>query len=190
MRASQQMLRQCAVEAARKLLDVFVCFHPGSLLRVRDACGWPARLSGQLPPDIEPRKRTTVGALSRVEHGALVWGAASGAVPAREGVLRLMDETQAAGLALGVCSAATKSSAVCVLESLLGQERFQARLYLNYFSMDLSMLSTHQDKPHTTCCFGPISCLPCLTRRVGARAWIYFWAAMTSSGKSPTRPYT
>ena len=59
-----------------------------------------------------------------------MWGgAASGEVPAREGVLRIMDETQAAGLALGVCSAATKSSAVCVLESLLGMERFQARLH-------------------------------------------------------------
>jgi hypothetical protein len=53
--------------------------------------------------------------------------AASGNVPAREGVLRLMDETRAAGLALGVCSAATRSSAVAVVENLLGRERYEAR---------------------------------------------------------------
>lgn len=46
-------------------------------------------------------------------------------MPAREGVLRLMDEARAEGLLVGVCSAATKSSAICVLESLLGKERFQ-----------------------------------------------------------------
>jgi hypothetical protein len=50
---------------------------------------------------------------------------ASGEVPAREGVLRLMDEARAEGLLVGVCSAATKSSAICVLESLLGKERFE-----------------------------------------------------------------
>lgn len=53
--------------------------------------------------------------------------AASGQVPARAGVLRLMDETQAAGLKLGVCSAATRSSAVAVMENLLGRERYAAR---------------------------------------------------------------
>ena len=51
--------------------------------------------------------------------------AASGEVPAREGVLRLMDEAREQGLLVGVCSAATKSSAICVLESLLGKDRFQ-----------------------------------------------------------------
>jgi len=51
--------------------------------------------------------------------------AASGDVPAREGVIRLMDEARADGLLVGVCSAATKSSAVAVLNSLLGEERFK-----------------------------------------------------------------
>lgn len=58
-------------------------------------------------------------------HGAF---AASGEVPAREGVLQLMDEARAKGLLVGICSAATKSSAICVLESLLGKERFQVEL--------------------------------------------------------------
>ena len=48
-------------------------------------------------------------------------------MPAREGVIRLMDEARAAGLLVGVCSAATKSSAICVLESLLGKDRFNVR---------------------------------------------------------------
>ncbi len=52
------------------------------------------------------------------------WHAASGEVPAREGVIRLMDEARADGLLVGVCSAATKSSAICVLKSLLGEQRF------------------------------------------------------------------
>ena len=52
------------------------------------------------------------------------WHAASGEVPAREGVIRLMDEARADGLLVGVCSAATKSSAICVLKSLLGEDRF------------------------------------------------------------------
>ena len=52
------------------------------------------------------------------------WHAASGEVPAREGVIRLMDEARADGLLVGVCSAATKSSAICVLKSLLGEKRF------------------------------------------------------------------
>lgn len=54
--------------------------------------------------------------------------AASGEVPAREGVLRLMDEAREQGLLVGVCSAATKSSAICVLESLLGKDRFQVSI--------------------------------------------------------------
>ena len=61
--------------------------------------------------------------------------AASGKVPAREGVLRLMDEARAEGLLVGVCSAATKGSAVCVLESLLGKERFEVSRNLPFLLM-------------------------------------------------------
>lgn len=65
---------------------------------------------------------------------------ASGEVPAREGVLRLMDEARAEGLLVGVCSAATKSSAICVLESLLGKERFEVvpRLSSPLLCLDIS----------------------------------------------------
>ena len=51
--------------------------------------------------------------------------AASGEVPPREGVLELMDEARAKGLLVGVCSAATKGSAVAVVQSLLGPQRFE-----------------------------------------------------------------
>lgn len=51
---------------------------------------------------------------------------ASGAVPARPGVLRLMDEARAAGLKVAVCSASTKEAAVFVVASMLGEDRFGA----------------------------------------------------------------
>ncbi len=40
-------------------------------------------------------------------------------------MLRLMDEARAAGLKLAVCSAATKSSVVYTLNSLIGEGRFK-----------------------------------------------------------------
>ncbi|KAL2906160.1 hypothetical protein RDABS01_004870 [Bienertia sinuspersici] len=50
----------------------------------------------------------------------------SGSVQPRPGVLRLMDEAKAAGKKLAVCSAATKSSVILTLESLIGLDRFNA----------------------------------------------------------------
>lgn len=51
---------------------------------------------------------------------------ASGEVPARPGVLRLMDEARAAGLKVAVCSAATRESCVFTVQNLLGEGRFKA----------------------------------------------------------------
>ncbi|KAK9820964.1 hypothetical protein WJX81_000960 [Elliptochloris bilobata] len=87
--------------------------------------GWP--MSKVLPaaPKTEEEQAALIDALQdwkTLHYQELI---ASGSVPAREGVLRLMDETREAGLALGVCSASTRSSAVCVLENLLGRDRFQ-----------------------------------------------------------------
>jgi HAD superfamily hydrolase (TIGR01509 family) len=48
---------------------------------------------------------------------------AGGEVPPRPGVLRLMDSAKESGLKVGVCSAATKSSVVAVLDALLGPAR-------------------------------------------------------------------
>ncbi len=43
----------------------------------------------------------------------------------RPGVIRLYEEAREAGLKVAVCSAATKSSVILVLENLLGPERFE-----------------------------------------------------------------
>jgi predicted peroxiredoxin len=40
-------------------------------------------------------------------------------------VIRLYEEAREAGLKVAVCSAATKSSVILVLENLLGPERFK-----------------------------------------------------------------
>ena len=60
--------------------------------------------------------------------------AASGEVKPRDGVLELFDEARALGLKVGVCSAATKSSAICVLENLLGMDRFRVRWFSPFSS--------------------------------------------------------
>ena len=49
---------------------------------------------------------------------------ASGQVPSRPGVLRLMDEARALGLFVCVCSAATKSSVTSTVPALIGQDRY------------------------------------------------------------------
>ncbi|CAI7856748.1 unnamed protein product [Closterium sp. NIES-53] len=46
-------------------------------------------------------------------------------VPVRPGVVELMDEARQRGLLVAVCSAATKSSVIFTLTSLLGKERFE-----------------------------------------------------------------
>ena len=51
--------------------------------------------------------------------------AGSGSVEPRPGVIRLYEEAREAGLKVAVCSAATKSSVILVLENLLGPERFE-----------------------------------------------------------------
>lgn len=50
----------------------------------------------------------------------------SGDVPPRPGIVGLMDAARARGIKVAVCSAATKSSVVYCLDSLLGPERFGA----------------------------------------------------------------
>ena len=42
-------------------------------------------------------------------------------------MIRIYEEAREAGLKVAVCSAATKSSVILVLENLLGPERFKVR---------------------------------------------------------------
>ncbi len=46
---------------------------------------------------------------------------------ARPGIMRIIDEARQAGVKVAVCSAATKSSVVHVVKSLLGEECFQVK---------------------------------------------------------------
>lgn len=64
---------------------------------------------------------------NRIDSQYLLWqyAVASGEVKPRDGVIELFDEARNLGLKVGVCSAATKSSAICVLENLLGLDRFR-----------------------------------------------------------------
>ena len=66
---------------------------------------------------------------------------ASGEVKPRPGVLELFDEARSLGLKVGVCSAATKSSAICVLENLLGEKRFKVPLSLSLCPMSFHCAS-------------------------------------------------
>jgi len=52
-------------------------------------------------------------------------------VEPRPGVIRLYEEAREAGLKVAVCSAATKSSVILVLENLLGPERFEVLITSN-----------------------------------------------------------
>lgn len=87
--------------------------------------GWPT--SSVLPtiPETEDEKTTLVDVLQAWKTTKYQDLIASGEVETRPGILNLFDEARDAGLKVGVCSAATKSSAICVLENLLGAERFR-----------------------------------------------------------------
>ena len=65
---------------------------------------------------------------------------------ARPGVMRLMDEARQAGIKVAVCSAATKSSVIHVVKSLLGDERFQ--VISHYHCLCISPLN----QPKSVCC--------------------------------------
>ncbi|KAK9915344.1 hypothetical protein WJX75_007896 [Coccomyxa subellipsoidea] len=88
--------------------------------------GWPTSTVLPHVPETDEEKALLIDTLQDWKTDKYQEIVSSGEVPAREGVLRLMDEARAEGLLVGVCSAATKSSAICVLESLLGKERFES----------------------------------------------------------------
>ncbi|GFR50251.1 hypothetical protein Agub_g12437 [Astrephomene gubernaculifera] len=87
--------------------------------------GWPTSnvLSGRVPASQEEQDHL-IDTLQDWKTDKYQQMIGSGEVEARPGVLRLMDEARAAGLKLGVCSAATKSSVVATLKALLGEGRF------------------------------------------------------------------
>eukprot|EP00884_Botryococcus_braunii_P016666 jgi/Botrbrau1/3683/Bobra.0008s0011.2 len=87
--------------------------------------GWPSSTLFEGGPSNDEERERLVDALQDWKTNKYQEMITGGEVPPREGVLQLMDEARDAGLKVGVCSAATKSSVICVLSSLLGSERFQ-----------------------------------------------------------------
>lgn len=87
--------------------------------------GWPTSsiLGGRAPAD-EAEQTQLIDTLQDWKTDKYQQMIGSGEVPPRPGVLQLMDDARAAGLKVAVCSAATKSSVVFTLKSLLGEQRF------------------------------------------------------------------
>jgi len=88
--------------------------------------GWPtSSLAGQenAAPMDEAAQTLLIDTLQEWKTAEFERLIASGEVAPRDGVLRLMDEAKAAGLKVGVCSAATKSACVATVTAMLGPAR-------------------------------------------------------------------
>ncbi|KAH9605013.1 hypothetical protein KSS87_008568 [Heliosperma pusillum] len=86
--------------------------------------GWPTSTVFETPPENDADKAKLIDTLQDWKTERYQEIIKSGSVQPRPGVLRLMDEAKAAGKKLAVCSAATKSSVILTLESLIGLDRF------------------------------------------------------------------
>ncbi|TVU05437.1 hypothetical protein EJB05_48601, partial [Eragrostis curvula] len=86
--------------------------------------GWPSSKIFETPPSTDSDKEKLVDIIQDWKTERYKEIIKSGTVEPRPGVLRLMDEVKGAGIKLAVCSAATKSSVIMCLESLIGLERF------------------------------------------------------------------
>ncbi len=87
--------------------------------------GWPSSTIIDHPPATEEEQTRLIDTLQDWKTEKYQQMIGSGEVPARPGVVELMDSARARGLRVAVCSAATKSSVVFCLENLLGMDRFQ-----------------------------------------------------------------
>ena len=90
--------------------------------------GWPTTTAHTDPttvPATQEEREAVIDILQEWKSARYQALILAGAMDARPGVLRLMDEAREAGINLGVCSAATKSSVLAVLPVLLGEGRFK-----------------------------------------------------------------
>ncbi|KAL2906123.1 hypothetical protein RDABS01_004833 [Bienertia sinuspersici] len=88
--------------------------------------GWPTSTIFETSPETDSDRSKLVDVIQDWKTERYQEIIKSGSVQPRPGVLRLMDEAKAAGKKLAVCSAATKSSVILTLESLIGLDRFNA----------------------------------------------------------------
>ncbi|MCL7051918.1 hypothetical protein MKW94_017783 [Papaver nudicaule] len=87
--------------------------------------GWPTSSIFESAPESDSDRAKLLDTLQDWKTERYKEIIKSGTVEPRPGVLRLMDEAKAAGIKLAVCSAATKSSVILCLESLIGNDRFK-----------------------------------------------------------------
>lgn len=88
--------------------------------------GWPSSSIFKSPPSDNTDREKLIDIIQDWKTERYKEIIRSGTVEPRPGVLRLMDDAKSAGVLLAVCSAATKSSVVLCLESLLGMDRFKS----------------------------------------------------------------
>lgn len=86
--------------------------------------GWPTSSIFETPPSEKTDREKLIDVLQDWKTERYKDIIKSGTVQPRPGVLQLMDDAKGAGIRLAVCSAATKSSVILCLESLIGIERF------------------------------------------------------------------
>lgn len=95
-----------------------------------DVWSWCTNVSGSLGNHAEAETRL-LAALYMPQKSIMLWCRsrllilAGTDAEARPGVMRLIDEARQAGIKVAVCSAATKSSVIHVVKSLLGDECFE-----------------------------------------------------------------
>ncbi|KAI5083126.1 hypothetical protein GOP47_0002869 [Adiantum capillus-veneris] len=87
--------------------------------------GWPSSTIFASAPESDTDCETLIDTLQDWKTEKYKDIIASGSVKPRPGVLELMDEAQAKGLKVAICSAATKSSVVFCLDNLLGKDRLE-----------------------------------------------------------------
>ncbi|KMZ59277.1 Haloacid dehalogenase-like hydrolase domain-containing protein [Zostera marina] len=87
--------------------------------------GWPSSTILSKPPMEDDEKNKLIDTIQDWKTENYKDTIKSGTVKPRPGVVRLMDSARAAGIKVAVCSAATKSSVILCLQSLIGIERFQ-----------------------------------------------------------------
>ncbi|KAL0051749.1 hypothetical protein WJX82_001416 [Trebouxia sp. C0006] len=87
--------------------------------------GWPSSTMFSEAPRREEQQNALIDALQEWKSKKFQEIVGSDA-EARPGIMRLMDEARQASIKVAVCSAATKSSVIHVVKSLLGEERFEA----------------------------------------------------------------
>ena len=86
--------------------------------------GWPSQKDGISPPSNTDEQEKLIDMLQDFKTKAYKRMIADGVAQPRPGILEIMQEARDSGIAVAVCSAATKSSVEFTLTNLLGKDQF------------------------------------------------------------------